>query len=367
MSITTIPKGATIELDGKPAGAATDGVFVAQGLEVGRAYPVVARLAGYQPRQAVVQPRAGSNQVTIELEATAATVRLASTPSGAHVRSRQADVGLTPIELTTLPPGQRTTILLQKPGYANLTEDIDVPQPGKELQVQLALAVSPDFARVRIESEPPGAAISREGQRLADVTPPAVVLVEANKPQHFTLTLDHHVPVDIPAFMPQPRRREHEDGVKLVAGVTLTVETNGARQREDHDRRRAALPGGAVAARVHRRAGHVQRSTSPGPLAAHATRTPVQVRGADVATHFDFGLIEAAEGKKIVFGAGPGARESQIEAGARTGHDRRRRGHPRRDRQGARRQDDEGRMRPAWILASVLVIGRGSRRGGRAR
>ncbi len=313
VSITTIPKGATIELDGKPAGAASDGVFVAQGLEVGRAYPVVARLAGYQPRQAVVQPRAGSNQVTLELEATAATVRLASTPSGAHVKIADADVGVTPMELTTLAPGQRATIVLQKPGYADVHADIDVPQPGKELQVELALAVSPDFARVHVQSDPPGAAIVRDGERLADVTP-ATVLVEAGRPQHFTVTLDHHVPIEIAAFTPPPGA-EITKSVKLVDGVTLAVDTNA-------ESAKISIAG----------APHCQAQPAPlacvvgagtymvdvsGAAGAHAVR-PVQVHGADVAVKIDFGFVDAPEGKKIVVGTGPAVKRAALEVGTRS-------------------------------------------------
>ncbi len=312
VSITTIPKGATIELDGKPAGAATDGVFVAQGLEVGRAYPVVARLAGYQPRQAVVQPRAGTNQVTLELEATAALVRLSTVPPGAHVILADADVGVTPLELTTLPPGQRATLVLQKPGYTNLTADVDVPRPGKELQIQLALEVSRDFARVHVVSEPPGAAILRDGERLADVTP-AVVLVEAGKPQHFTVALDKHVPAEL-VFTPAPGA-DITKTVKLPDGFTLTVESNATdaklsvvgapRCQAQASPLRCVVGAGTYTVEV---------TGAAGARAAH----PVQVKTEDVALKIDFGFVEAADGKKIVLGPAPGVKRAALEVGTRS-------------------------------------------------
>ncbi|MBA3458142.1 MAG: hypothetical protein H0T42_33990, partial [Deltaproteobacteria bacterium] len=81
--IRTVPGGALVEVEGKNAGTAADGTLVVRDLEVGRVYPVVARLEGYEPRQAVVQPRAGSNAVTLELVALAPTVSIETQPSGA--------------------------------------------------------------------------------------------------------------------------------------------------------------------------------------------------------------------------------------------------------------------------------------------
>jgi hypothetical protein len=313
VAITTIPKGATIELDGKPAGAATDGVFVAQGLEVGRAYPIVARLDGYQPRQAVVQPRAGTNQVTLELEATAATVKIGSTPSGARVfTAAGAELGTTPCELTALPPGQPAKLVVKKPGFADFAQDVAVPAPGKELDVQVALAVSADFARVHLTSDPPGATIVRDGERLADVTP-ATVLVEAGKAQHFTLTLPDRVPVELPAFTPQPGA-EVSKSATLVTGVHLAVKTNVDAPKLAV----AGVPGCAAAAATLTclvAPGSYTVDVS-GALGAHARRS-VQLTG-DLAVSVDFGFVEAPEGKKIVIGSAPGVARAPLEAGTRT-------------------------------------------------
>ena len=313
VAITTIPKGATIELDGKPAGAATDGVFVAQGLEIGRAYPVVARLDGYQPRQAVVQPRVGTNQVTLELEATVATVAIESTPTGAHVLVAHVDLGATPISLTTLPPGQSAQIQLQKPGYLTATHEVHVPGPGKELQAQWALEVSPDFARVHFVSEPAGATILRDGERLPDLTP-ATILVAAGTPQHFTLTLDHHVPVVFPPFTP-PAGGVLERAGKLADGRALTVETNAEQAKisvagAPHCQAQAAplhcvLAAGAYLVDV------------TGAAGAHATH-PIQIAGNDVTARIEFGFVEAPDGKTIVVGTGPGVKRAALEAGTRT-------------------------------------------------
>jgi hypothetical protein len=313
VSITTIPKGATIELDGKPAGAASDGVFVAQGLEVGRAYPVVARLDGYQPRQAVVQPRTGTNEVTLELEATAATVRLTSQPAGAHVIAADGkDLGVTPVELTTLPPRGHAKLILRKPGFLDLAEDLSVPGPGKELDIQVALELSGDFARVHLTSDPAGATISHDGERLADLTP-ATVLVEAGKPQHFTLTLEGRVPAEIPAFTPAAGA-DVAKAAKLVEGVHLTLSTNAT----DPKLSVAVVPGCQAAAST------LSCLVAPGTytvevggaMGVHIKKT-VQVT-ADATVAIEVGFVEAPEGKKIVIGTAPGVARVALEAGTRT-------------------------------------------------
>ena len=65
LELDTVPKGVAIEIDGRSAGTATDGKLVVDGLEIGRAYPVVARLDGYDSREIVVEPHKGSNAVSL--------------------------------------------------------------------------------------------------------------------------------------------------------------------------------------------------------------------------------------------------------------------------------------------------------------
>ena len=96
VTVHTSPPGAVVEIEGKNAGTAKDGTLVISDLEVGRAYPLVARLDGYVPRQAVVQPTKDGGEVTVSLEALAATVTLDSTPQGADVEVDGAALGTTP-------------------------------------------------------------------------------------------------------------------------------------------------------------------------------------------------------------------------------------------------------------------------------
>jgi len=226
VTIRTVPKGALVEVEGKNAGTAADGTLVVRDLEVGRAYPVVARLDGYEPRQAVVQPRAGSNAVTLELVALAPTVSLETQPSGASVTIDDAAVGTTPLALTTLPPGKSVLITFKKQGYQDAAAQLDVPGPGKETRLIQPLAVAADLARIKLTSMPSGAQIVQNGQLLAGVTTPAEVLVEGGKLVRIRLTMPGKVPAVIEPFTPGRGTDGLERMVTLVDGVTLRVVSN---------------------------------------------------------------------------------------------------------------------------------------------
>jgi hypothetical protein len=226
VTIRTVPKGALVEVEGKNAGTAADGTLVIRDLEVGRAYPVVARLDGYEPRQAVVQPRAGSNAVTLELIALAPTVAIETQPSGASVAIDGTAVGTTPLALTTLPAGTSVMITFKKQGYQEATARLDVPGPGKETRLIQPLAVSAELARIKLTSTPSGAQVVQNGQLLAGVTTPAEVLVEGGKLVRFTLTLPGKVPAFLEPFTPGRGTDGLERSATLVDGVTLRVSSN---------------------------------------------------------------------------------------------------------------------------------------------
>lgn len=225
VTFTTIPKGATIEIEGRDEGAAEDGTLVRE-LEVGRAYPVVARLDGYEPKTAVVHPQAGGTQVTLELQARAATVLFDTQPSGATVTVDGKPLGTTPLSITSLPPNTSAELAVEKTGYRPAKVQVEVPGPGKELRMVHPLAVADDLARVKLVSEPAGAQVYQNGQLLAGVETPAEVLVEAGKQQRFTLVLPDHVPAVIEPFTPARGATGIVKTAKLVPGVPLKIEAN---------------------------------------------------------------------------------------------------------------------------------------------
>ena len=97
-----------------------------------------------------------------------------------------------------------------------------VPKPGKETRLVQPLAIAMDLARVKLSSEPPGAQVVQNGQRLAGVATPTDVLVEAGKPVSSRSCLRGYVPATLEPITPE-RRGELARDVKLVPGVTVDV------------------------------------------------------------------------------------------------------------------------------------------------
>jgi len=226
VTFTTIPAGATVELEGRVVGVATGGTLTVRDLAIGRAYPVVARLDAHDPAQLVVRPEAGGTAVTIELRPLP-MVELESEPSDAAVTIDGAAMGSTPLRLTSLPPGATVTIAFEKPGYQRATAKLQVPPRGEVERLVQPLARSEDYVRVRFVSNPPGAEVVREGQAASatDRTyTPADVFVEAGKVQRFTLTMPRHVPLVIAPFTVERGAESLEKGGDLVPGATLRVE-----------------------------------------------------------------------------------------------------------------------------------------------
>jgi len=313
-AIHTVPPGASIEIEGHAAGTASHGTLVLRDLEVGRAYPVVARLEGYEPRQAVVQPRDGDNAVTLELRANAATVAIDSVPSGATVEIDGKVVGTTPLELTSLPPSALAQVGFKKPGYHDATAKLAVPGPGKETRLIQPLAVSEDLARVKLVSEPPGAQVLQNGQLVPGVVTPCELLLEAGKAVKFTLTMPRKIPTDLPPFTPS----RGADGVELIGrladGVTLRVRSNldarirvgGAPHCQD-----VATPFDCVVS-----PGTHSVDLFPTAPAPRISRT-FTVKQKDLEAKFELGYVQAGAGKQVLLGNGVTVSRAVFEAGTR--------------------------------------------------
>ncbi|HWO24267.1 MAG TPA: PEGA domain-containing protein [Kofleriaceae bacterium] len=315
VTIQTIPPGAAIDVDGKSAGTTAGGALVVRDLERGRAYPIVARLEGYEPKQAVVQPRADDAEaavLTLELVALAPTVVLESTPPGAQVTVDGKPAGTTPLTLTTLPPGRPAQLVFTKAGYQDAPVRIDVPRGGKELRLIQPLAASQELARVRLVSTPPGAQVVQNGQLMPGLTTPAEVLVEDGKPVRFMLTMPRRVPLLIEAFTPTRGADDVVRGGKLVEGaplrVTAAAEGKLAVANAPHCQD-LALPAECVIAPGHYA---IEVTLTQGPRITKTIR--VGSRGTEV--NLELGYIDAGP-QRMVMLPGGGVRRAAFEPGPR--------------------------------------------------
>jgi hypothetical protein len=312
VSFVTVPKGAAIEIDGKPAGSSGEAGLVSE-LEIGRAYPVIARLDGYEPKQEVIEPR-GGDKVTIQLVALAPKIEIDSQPTGAAVELNGKPAGTTPIEVATLAPGSTAEVHFKKSGYHDATAKLDVPGPGKEMRFVQPLSVAEELAKVHITSDPAGAQVVQNGQVLAGVVTPAEVLVEGGKPQRFMLTMPHHVPAMIETFTPARGDDHIEKSGKLAAGTEVKFEANieGTVSIANAPHcKGVAVPGACVLAP----GGYVLEFS--GAQNARATHN-VTVANKDRSERFDFGYIQAGNGKSLrIPGVGP-VQKAAFEVGART-------------------------------------------------
>jgi hypothetical protein len=310
VAITTTPNGATLEIEGKHAGTTTEGGLLVRGLEIGRAYPVVARLEGHEPRAAIIQPRDASSAVTLELKALPATVVFESVPTGASVEIGGQPTGTTPLTLSSLPPGSTQEVRFAKPGYQPVVTQLAVPKAGKELHLVQPLAISADLARVMLVSDPPGASVIQNGQLLAGMLTPIEVLVVANKPVRFTLAMPGKVPAQIPAFSPSGLA---ERTVKLVDGAPVRV--------------RASVTGtGSIAGAPHCQAlpvpfecmlapGRYVLELAPAQATRVVRRFVVATQPVDVA--LEVGFVEAGGTKQLLLG-GRQVRRAAFEVGPRS-------------------------------------------------
>ncbi len=311
VTFATTPKGATIEIEGRNEGTATDGTLVRQ-LVVGRAYPVVARLDGYDPKTSVVQPQKGANRVTFELVARTATVFLDTQPSGATVEVDGKSLGTTPLTVTTLAPGTTLQYVLKKQGYRPQPGTLDVPGPGKEVRMVQPLAISDDLAKIKLVSDPLGAQVVQNGQVLAGVQTPAEVLVEAGKVQRFTLTMPNYVPAIIEPFTPSRGAVGVVKTGKLVPGQTLRVEAsydgNLVISNAPHCKE-LQLPAECV---LTKGTYNIEFSVASWKFSRQVT-----IGTKPVTEKFDVGYVEAAEGKHIVMNGKP-VKKMLFETGSKT-------------------------------------------------
>ncbi len=315
VAITTDPAGATIEIDGHDRGVAAAGALTVGGLEIGRAYRVVARLDGHGPAETVFQPASGPpTNLALRLVPRSATVLLDSDPRGATIVIAGAEAGVTPLTLTSLAPGAEVPVTFRAAGYQETTRTMRVPAPGGESQVMQAMTMSRDYATLAVTSEPPGAEVALDGRRLPGaLTPTSEILVEAGKRHVVGARLAGHAPATV-AVTPTAGTRAVPVKLVLQPGGALSVRANlearltvegvpaCSKQPLPFD---CALKAGTYTV-------DIETIKLPG-----TARRVVQVTSEGAAVAFELGWVEAPDGLVIVVGKRRG-RKAAFEVGKRT-------------------------------------------------
>jgi hypothetical protein len=298
VAIVTDPPGAIIEIDGRARGASEGGQLEVDGLAVGRAYRVVARLDGWEPAEAILEPVKGQTaSVTLSLEPKAAVVSIDSDPQGAAVLHEGVELGVTPMSATTLPAGDQVELTFRRPGYRDVVRSVRVPSRGSEAFLSVTLSMAPDMGSVRIETTPPGALVYQNDELLAGVlTPVDEHIIQADRPYRFTFKVPGYMPATVEA-----RVEAGERGVPVAAtlkpGGSLTIRANIEGRvelpgvRPCHNRRLplvdCPLPNGRYKVTV----------TGTRPYARQ--ELTVVVDRNEVTHDLQFGFVQAAEGSQL--------------------------------------------------------------------
>ncbi|HUQ10817.1 MAG TPA: PEGA domain-containing protein [Steroidobacteraceae bacterium] len=156
VSISSVPAGAAIEVDGKPAGSTPAKLELDAGI---RRVQVVSPGLRIWNSSVVVNAGVPQNIGPITLGAADARVTVRSVPSGAQVTAGGTFRGLTPITIE-LSPGISHAISVARAGYAPWTREV-LAEAGKESALDARLAAL--LVNVRVQGEPADAEVFING------------------------------------------------------------------------------------------------------------------------------------------------------------------------------------------------------------
>jgi formylglycine-generating enzyme required for sulfatase activity len=156
VSISSVPTGAQVEVDGKPAGVTPAKIEMDAGMR-----RVQVSSPGLRLWTSSVVVNAGTPQTIgpIELGAADARVTVRSVPSGAQVTTGGSFRGITPVTID-LSPGVSHAVSITRAGYAPWTREI-FAEAAKESTIDARLAAL--LVEVRIQGEPADAEVFVNG------------------------------------------------------------------------------------------------------------------------------------------------------------------------------------------------------------
>ena len=182
VSIVTTPAGAQVSVDGAVAASTPAVLELEQGM-----HSIEVRLPGHNAWSDEIEVVAGEpfSFETIELEQADGRVSFVSSIEDVAVSLNGDYAGTTPLELR-LRPGRTHTIVATKPGHEAMTLDVSVAaDSGRTVPLELTAL----FGDVTIVTEPPGAAVRVDGDRVA--TTPATLELSA---------LPHDIEVELDGY-----------------------------------------------------------------------------------------------------------------------------------------------------------------------
>ncbi len=200
ISVSSVPAGAQIEVDGKAAGVTPARVEMDSGMR-----RVQLSAPGLRVWTSSVAVNAGVPQSIgpIELGAADARVTVRSVPSGAQVTTGGSFRGVTPLTLD-LAPGVAHSISIARAGYAPWTREV-FAESGKESQLDARLSAL--LVEVRIQGQPVDAEVFVNGNSRGPA--PASLQLPASR---------HHIEVRKEGFKP------FITDVVLAPGIARTLD-----------------------------------------------------------------------------------------------------------------------------------------------
>jgi len=157
VSVTSVPAGAQIEVDGKPAGVTPAKVEMDSGMRRVQLSSPGLRL---WTSSVVVGAGVASTIGPVELGAADAQVTVRSVPTGAQVTTGGSFRGITPVTID-LSPGASHEVTVTRAGYAPWTRSI-LAEAGKESSIDARLAAL--LVEVRVQGEPADAEVFVNGE-----------------------------------------------------------------------------------------------------------------------------------------------------------------------------------------------------------
>ena len=205
VTISTVPPGAGIVVDGETVGITPMDVEITAG-----EHQIEVHLSGHNAWGMLLNVAAGAAQSLplITLDPADGRVELVSVPGEAAVSVNGEYRGRTPLRLR-LSPSRTHEIVLSKPGYVSVTRDLSVAaDSGRVLELELEALLG----EIVVQSDPPNAEIWVDGS-LQGTTPATLDLLAVN----------HEIEIRQDGFLPQGAEITPRPGFTQTLSFELEV------------------------------------------------------------------------------------------------------------------------------------------------